>query len=124
MLTISSFTLEGLAAGCVTDAATPRFDFQLESDGQNVTLQQATLTVGDWQTTTQAQIALPYGGKSLSPFRQYIAHLTATANTGETASAELTFETGRMGASWAAAPGAGFTNTAIGLRPKPKCGPA
>ena len=52
MLNITKLTTENLTAGCVTDSKYPVFAFTLESDRQNVTLQEARLTVYGWQTTT------------------------------------------------------------------------
>ena len=46
------------------------------------------------------QIGIAYRGKPLQPFTQYTAQLRATSDAGETATAQLTFETGRMGAPW------------------------
>ena len=48
MLTITRFTVENLAAGCVTDVKQPRFFFALDSDRENVTLKKAVIRVGDW----------------------------------------------------------------------------
>ena len=51
---------------------------------------------------TAEQIAIPYGGPALSPFTTYTAHLAATDSNGETATAQLSFETGRMNEPWQA----------------------
>ena len=100
MLSITRFTAENLTAGCVTDAARPRFSFALDSDRENVTLKKAVIRVGDWQTETTGQIAVPYGGPALKPFTVYTAGLTAEDDAGETAEASLTFETGRLDTPW------------------------
>lgn len=102
MLTISRFAVENLEKACVTDMARPRFSFSLSSDQNHTALSRATLSVGDWQVETTEQIAIPYDGPSLSPFTTYTARLTATDSNGETATRELTFETGRMGEPWQA----------------------
>lgn len=95
MLSITRFAVEGLAAGCVTDKSHPNFSFALESDGKNITLASATLQVGDWKTQSVAQ-TIQYAGPVLQPFTAYHAVLEATASNGDTARAELDFETGRM----------------------------
>ena len=100
MLEITRFTVENMAAGCVTDAARPRFSFALDSDRENVTLKKAALRVGDWQTQTDSQIAVPYGGPALKPFTTYTATVFAEDDAGEKAEASLTFETGRLDAPW------------------------
>ena len=100
MLNITRFALEGMTAGCVTDSAHPVFGFALESDGQNVTLRSATLTVGDWSVETTDQVAVQYAGPVLQPFTVYHAVLQVTASNGETARADLDFETGRMDTPW------------------------
>ena len=102
MLTISRFVVENLEKACVTDVASPRFSFSLSSDQNHTTLKQATLSVGDWHMETTEQIAIPYGGPALSPFTTYTARLTATDSNGETATKELSFETGRLDEPWQA----------------------
>ena len=100
MLKITRFAVEGLTAGCVTDDSHPHFSYALESDGSNVTLASATLQVGDWKTQTTDQLTLQYAGPVLLPFTAYHAVLSVTASNGDTASAELDFETGRMDTPW------------------------
>jgi len=100
MLTIKRFAVENLTEGCVTDVKNPRFSFALESDKENVTLNKATLTVGDWTLETTDQTNLAYTGAALKPFTTYEAHLTAEDNNGEKAEATLTFETGRLDTPW------------------------
>ena len=102
MLEIKRLTVENLQHGCVTDVAHPRFSFSLESDRQNVTMREAVIEVGDWKTVTQSQIAVCYDGPGLDPFRQYTAKVTATDDAGETATASVAFETGRMEQPWQA----------------------
>lgn len=100
MLRISRFAVENQTTGCVTDKAHPRFSFALESDGQDIRLEQAVLRVGEWRQETREQIAVAYSGPGLKPFTEYTAQVTATASNGETAAASLTFETGRMETPW------------------------
>lgn len=102
MLTITRFMVENLEKGCITDVARPKFSFALESDRENVTLKSATLQVGGWSTSEVSQAATRYAGPALTPFTTYTATVTATDDAGETASASLTFETGRMGLPWKA----------------------
>lgn len=102
MLSINRFTVENLSEGCVTDQEYPRFSFCMESDRQNVTLKKAVLTVGNWSVDTTSQIAIPYDGQPLKPFARYTASLIAVDDAGETAEAEIKFETGRMGTPWEA----------------------
>lgn len=102
MLKIGRLTVENMTEGCVTDNPQPRISFYLESDKQNVFLKQAVVTVGDWSVKTGEQIAVAYGGPSLKPFTTYRVSVAATDNTGETAKAETSFETGRMGTGWTA----------------------
>ena len=100
MLEIRHFTVENLPERCVTDAEQPRFAWTLESDGQDVSMEQATLEVNGWSTTTKEQVAVPYKGKRLQPFTRYTARLTVTDNRGQQAKAETVFETGRMDTPW------------------------
>jgi len=100
MLNIERFTVEGLTAGCVTDEKQPRFSFILNSDRPGAALKRAVLRVGDWKTETDGQIAVAYEGPALKPFTAYTAVIMAEDNAGETARAELTFETGRLDTPW------------------------
>ena len=100
MLEITRFTVENLAHGCVTDEKYPRFSFTLNSNRENVSLKKAVLRVGDWQTKTAGQIAIPYDGPALKPFTAYTASLVAEDDAGETAEVSLTFETGRLDVPW------------------------
>ena len=117
MLHITRFTVENLEKGCVTDNPAPRFAFALESDRENVTLAKATLSVNGWQTETAEQTAIPYAGGPLAPFTAYTAAVTATDDSGETAAAELCFETGRLEtpwqAQWISDPGYSFTEKGV-----------
>ena len=100
MLSIARFAVENLTHGCVTDVKQPRFSFALDSGRENVALKKAVLRVGDWQTETTGQIAVPYGGPALKPFTTYAATVTAEDDAGERAEASLTFETGRLDTLW------------------------
>lgn len=100
MLTISRFTVENLTRGCVTDSQNPGFSFSLESSRENVTLKEAVLRIGGWETVTDQQIGIPYTGPRLEPFTEYTARLTAVDDANETAEAEVTFSTGRMDTPW------------------------
>ena len=102
MLKIARFAVENLTKGCVTDRKEPRFSFALDSDRQNVTLKKATISLNGWKTETAQQAAVFYKGPALKPFTVYTAALTAEDDAGETASAEVTFETGRLDAPWQA----------------------
>lgn len=100
MLTIDRFTCEELEENIVTDNNNPRFSFAIKSDQNATYLKNAKLTVGDWSITTDKQIGIEYKGKALEPFRSYKAVLVVTDNHGESAQAELIFETGRMDTEW------------------------
>ncbi len=100
MLEIRHFTVENLEQGCVTDADQPRFAWALESDGQDVAMEQASLRVNGWSTATKEQVAVPYQGAALRPFTRYTAQLTVTDSRGEQAKAETAFETGRLDTPW------------------------
>lgn len=117
MLKIDRFAVENLVRGCVTDNMKPAFSFALDSDRQDVRLKTAVLRVGDWETCTDAQIVIPYEGPVLKPFTAYTASVDVTDDAEETAKAELTFETGRMGTPWQACwisdPGYRFTEKKV-----------
>ena len=95
MLTIRRFAVENLTENCVTDNRAPRFSFALESGLENVTLQKAVISLNGWKVVTTEQAAIPYRGTPLAPFTRYVAELTCTDNSGETASARVSFEIGR-----------------------------
>lgn len=100
MLRIRSFTVQNLEEGCVTDSSNPAFWWELESTGKDVKQTCAELTVGDWTVKLAGENRAVYRGASLRSFARYRAELCVTDNHGENASAELFFETGRMGAPW------------------------
>ena len=102
MLQITRFSVENLTQGCVTDRKSPRFSFALDSDRKNVTLKKAMLSLNGWQTETAEQAAVFYQGAALKPFTAYTARLTAEDDAGETARAEVSFETGRLDTPWQA----------------------
>ena len=102
MLQISRFTCEGLTSGCVTDKPNPAFSFALESDRNGAALMSATLFVNGETIDAQKQIGVRYAGKALEPFTAYTATLTVADTFGETATASLSFATGRMDTPWEA----------------------
>ena len=102
MLNIKRFSVERMTDGCVTDNARPRFSFALTSDREGAALDHAVLSLNGWSVRTSSQIEVPYQGPALAPFASYTASLTVTDDAGERASAEVSFETGRLGTPWAA----------------------
>lgn len=100
MLEISRFAVEELAAGCVTDKGNPGFSYRLNSDGNDVVVKEAVITVNDWSVHTTEQTGIRYSGPELKPFTRYTAYLQVEDNRGEKSSAEVSFETGRMGRGW------------------------
>lgn len=100
MLKIGRLSVENQTEGCVTDNRRPRFSWYLESGRQNVKQKRAVLRVGEWRTETTEQIAVPYEGKPLEPFRTYQAELEVEDDAGETAGAMVVFETGRLDTPW------------------------
>ena len=100
MLKVTRFSVENLTAGCVTDVSRPRFSFSLESDQKNGQLKNARLSLNGWQTDTAEQTGVVYGGPALKPFTAYTAELAVQSMSGETASAEVLFETGRLDTPW------------------------
>lgn len=102
MLTVTKLTCEGLKQGCVTDNPRPRFSFALASERADTRLAQATVTVGGWSATVNEQTAIVYDGAPLQPFTTYTVRVCAKDNHGEQATAQTTFETGRMHLAWQA----------------------
>ena len=97
---ISEIRTENLTCGCVTDEAHPRFSFSLEADEKDVALKSAEISVGDWKTTVEGQVLIPYGGAPLKPFTNYTVKISACDNRGNRDVAESSFETGRMNTPW------------------------
>ena len=102
MLKITRFTCENKEQGCVTDRKQPSFSFSLESDKNDVVLKEATFVVNGWCKTSKEQIAIRYEGNELKPFTTYQAQVIAKDSCGETATADLSFETGRLDTPWKA----------------------
>ena len=103
MLKITSFQVEHLSEGCVTDRERPAFSWYAESDRNDNEITEAVLQVNDWKTRTLRQSGVAYKGPALMPMTAYTAHLRVTDAYGETAEAETAFETGRMGMPFEAA---------------------
>lgn len=103
MFQIQEFTCEGLREALVTDKAAPTFAYFVSSDRAGASIRSSALTVNGWTVENPDQCGTRYAGKPLTPFTRYTAHLTVTSDSGETDTAQLTFETGRMGTPWAGA---------------------
>lgn len=86
--------------GCVTDERNPRISYAVHSDLADTTIQDAHISVADWSTSTLEQVAVPYEGAELQPFTTYPVRVDVTDNYGQQASAETSFETGRMNTPW------------------------
>ncbi|MBO7369041.1 MAG: family 78 glycoside hydrolase catalytic domain [Clostridia bacterium] len=99
---ITKFYVENLAKACVTDNFNPRFSFAIESEKSEVVIKSAKISVGNWAVETDEQINVVYDGEPLKPFTEYVADLAVTDNYGESDSASLIFETGRLGEPWQA----------------------
>lgn len=95
---ISSLTLDGLAAGLVTDEA-PRIAFALDSELPGEAFAHARITVGDWNVETNDQLGTVYGG-ALEPRTEYPVHVIATGTSGAIAEARSSFRTGRLSTPW------------------------
>lgn len=93
---------ENLTTGCVTDRKQPRFSFKILSEKQNVELEYAEISVGEWKHKTCEQILIPYGGEPLKPFTEYKVKIVAENNHGERAYAVSAFSTGRLDTPWKA----------------------
>lgn len=100
MFQIQSFTCEGLRDHLVTDCAAPTFAYFVSSDRAGASIQSAELTVNGWTIRNPDQCGTRYAGQPLKPFTTYTATLTVTSDSGETDTARLTFETGRMDTPW------------------------
>lgn len=100
MFQIQSFTCEGLREHLVTDCAAPTFAYFVSSDRAGASVQSAELTVNGWTICNPDQCGTRYAGQPLKPFTTYTATLTVTSDSGETDTARLTFETGRMDTPW------------------------
>lgn len=100
MFQIQSFTCEGLREHLVTDCAAPTFAYFVSSDRAGASVQSAELTVNGWTIRNPDQCGTRYAGQPLKPFTTYTATLTVTSDSGETDTARLTFETGRMDTPW------------------------
>lgn len=100
MLKITSLKIDGLEQGCITDSP-PNISFLLESDIPGESLDEAVITVGDWQVKTVDQINNLYSD-ALTPFTVYEVNVKATGTSGAVAQATTFFETGRLNTTWKA----------------------
>ncbi len=121
MLSITRFACEGLERGCVTDEPRPRFDFAVASDRAGATVAAATVAVNGQVIDLGVAQAARYDGPALEPCTTYAAQLSVTDDAGQTATADLTFETGLLGqafkATWIS--DASYSFTEKGTSPTP-----
>ncbi len=102
MLNIDCIVIDGERGHLITDNATPVLSFSLVSDGQNVKLRRALVTLNGWQKETTSQVGILYGGVPLKSFTVYEVFIEAEDNRGEIAKKKKRFQTGRMGTPWQA----------------------
>ena len=118
---ITKLTTEHLSTNCVTDAKNPRFSFTYATEKQDSQLKKAKITANGWSVETTDQILIPYKGTALKPYSTYKVTVEAEDNHGDTATAEMQFETGKMDdpwtAKWISDPTYKFTEK--GVSPKP-----
>lgn len=95
---ITRLTVDGLETGCITDEP-PAFAFSLASDAPGEDLASARIRVGDWETTTDAQVGIRYAGP-LAPYTDYVVEVEATGTSGARATAGTRFRTGRLDRPW------------------------
>ena len=103
-LTVKSFTVENKTGGMGLDTHTPVFSWKTESTKKN-TMQHAyrlRVTGGGTEydsgaVESEQSAWVIYAGEPLMPQTVYTATVEITSNHGDTASAELTFETGIFG---------------------------
>ncbi len=97
MLEISSFKIENMESGYVTDETNPRFSWSVSSERNETEIKKAVLAVNGWSVTTLEQAATAYAGPTLKPFSKYRAEIAVYTEDGEKAGASLDFETGFLG---------------------------
>ena len=103
-LTVKSFTVENQTGGMGIDTHTPAFSWKTESAKKN-TVQRAyrlRVTGGNraydsGEVISEQSAWVVYEGAPLLPQTEYTATVEITSNHGDTACAELTFETGTFG---------------------------
>ena len=101
MLKITSFLVEGVANGLVTDNPNPRFSFYLSSDKEGTFLKEAKVKFADgYELVLPNEVGADYNGPRLLPLSKYEATLCVKDNHGETAEAKINFETGKMDTPW------------------------
>ncbi len=100
MLKVSKFTVEGLSSGLVTDNTAPRFTWAFESDVKGIRIATQEITIGEYKKEISADQFFTYDGPQLEARTVYAVKLIAKADNGEEATAELTFETGKLDERW------------------------
>lgn len=105
MLGIYDFTVEYRESPIGVDCPAPRFGWKLQSGRQNVAQRAYQIIVAGEDDTivwdsgrveSGQSVAVPYGGEPLAARTAYQVALTVTDNSGESAEASCTFETGLM----------------------------
>lgn len=99
---ITSFKIENLASGCVTDNTQPCFTYTVASDVNGTEVKVATLSLNGWQADVKDAPLAYYTGEALAPFTAYVATLHVEDNFGNVADEQVAFRTGRMQTPWQA----------------------
>ncbi|MBQ9949866.1 MAG: family 78 glycoside hydrolase catalytic domain [Clostridia bacterium] len=105
MLRITSLKCDYRSDGLYIETSKPSFSWILESDGENITQKSYRIAVRNadkviWDSgilQSDKSIHVQYEGDRLSPLTRYSYDVTVTVSNGETACAEGSFETGRLG---------------------------
>ena len=101
MLTISRLTIEDSQDIIVLDEPHPRFAFALSSDKMGEAFASGEITFENGYVLNMPnELGARYQGPELKPFSTYKATLHVRGKSGEEASRELCFQTGRMGTPW------------------------
>ena len=99
MLKITDVRIDNIARDPITDNKAPVLRFALESDVPGCSLKRAVVRVGDVEKEVSEQLGIVLDC-AYEPLSRYHVSISAEDTFGETAEAEASFLTGRMGMPW------------------------
>ena len=99
---IKGLKVENQVSGHVTDSRNPRISYYFESDRPNTKVVEGKISLGSWSIKTVDHLAVIYDGPKLSPYTTYIVYVEVKDDQGEVATANVSFETGKLDSGWTA----------------------
>lgn len=97
---IKNFAVNNVKQGLITDELRPVFTFYIESNKENTTLKEATISCNGFAKTINKIEPVYYDGPVLEPYHTYEVSVEAVDSNGEKDKQTISFETGKLSDAW------------------------